>query len=500
MVSPPTASRLLLAIATLGAAAAVVALLSCWNVGWLSDDWVLLDGVQHGAFLEELRHVTVPRRALWWASMHGAGPWLFRLVAIGCHVAASLVVLPRLGRLFFPAWPIATGYVAGLGLLGLPVAFDAMVWPATVAYPILELELLAVAYAHLRWLRGGGRAWRVGSVLATAAALGTWELGISAPLVVAVLSVLTAARGRRAIRDVAPHALLLGPWLVLKLGLSSTARLEWLGVTRLVGHVLAAPLLALSPWPLNYRFLTSPAGAVLAVAVFVLALAAAWRVSREGTALLTLAVAVLLPVLPGPGPEARYLMLAAPWLVLLATAATRDVVVRSGPAGYVVLALAFVGFYGVAGAASWWMAARWRTAGAISRDILDGGLGTYIQGVGVAEWSVRRPRHARPAPRRAGAYSARRSRGGRLTAEYAGLDSRRSRTMAGKEPARAGLPSERQRPLRRGSVPAVSVRTPSRSTRPGMREVGHAALAYADVLHNLARYLTGKDTDAQRSG
>jgi hypothetical protein len=30
--------------------------------------------------------------------------------------------------------------------------------------------------------------------------------------------------------------------------------------------------------------------------------------------------------------------------------------------------------------------------------------------------------------------------------------------------------------------------------------VGHAALAYADVLHSLARYLIGKDTDAQRSG
>jgi RNA polymerase sigma-70 factor (ECF subfamily) len=27
-------------------------------------------------------------------------------------------------------------------------------------------------------------------------------------------------------------------------------------------------------------------------------------------------------------------------------------------------------------------------------------------------------------------------------------------------------------------------------------KLGHAALAYADVLHNLARYLTGKDTDA----
>jgi hypothetical protein len=372
MFSPSTGPRLLVAVAAVGAAAAVVALLSCWNVGWLSDDWVLLDGVQHGAFLEELRHVTVPRRALWWASMHGAGPWLFRLVAIGCHVAASLVVLPRLGRLLFPAWPVATSYLAGLGLLALPVGFDAIVWPATAAYSMLELELLAVAYAHLRWLRGGGRAWRVGSVLATAAALVTWEIAISAPLIVAVLSVLTAKRGRRAVRDVAPHALLLGPWLVLKLGLSSTATLEWLGVKRVVGHVLAAPLLALSPWPLNYRFLMSSTGVVLAIAVFVLALAAAWRLSRDGAAMLILAVAVLLPVLPGPGPEGRYLLLAAPWLVLLATAATRDVVVRSGPAGYMVLALAFVTFFGVAGAASWWMAARWRTAGTISRDVLDG--------------------------------------------------------------------------------------------------------------------------------
>ena len=365
-------SRLLLVIATLGAAAAVVALLSCWNVGWLSDDWVLLAGAQQGGFLEELRHISIPRRALWWASMHGAGPWLFRLVAIGCHVAASLVVLPRLGRLLFPAWPVAISYLAGLGLLASPVAFDAVVWPATAAYSMLELALLAVAYAHLRWLRGGGRAWRIGSVLATAAALVTWDLAISAPLVVAVLSVLTAARGRRAVRDVAPHALLLVPWIVLKLSLSSTATLEWLGFTRVFGHVLAAPLLTLSPWPLNYRFLSAPAGAVLAVAVFVLALVAAWRISRNGAALLLLAAAVLLPVLPGPGPEARYLLLAAPWLVLLATEATREVVVRSGRAGYVVLALGFVAFFSVTSAASWWMAARWRAAGVISRDVLDG--------------------------------------------------------------------------------------------------------------------------------
>ena len=364
--------RLLLAIATLGAAATVVALLSCWTVGWISDDWILLEGARHGGFLDELRHISIPRRALWSASMHGAGPWLFRLVAIGCHVAASLVVLPRLGRLLFPAWSVATSYLAGLGLLVLPVAFDAVVWPATAAYSMLELELLALAYAHLQWLRGGGSAWRVGSVLITAAALATWEFAITAPLVVVVLSVLTAARGRRAVRDVAPHALLLAPWLILKLGFSSRATLEWLGITRVAGHLLAAPLLTLSPWPLNYRLMMSSAGAILAAAVFVLALAAAWRVSQNGTALLMLAAAALLPVLPGPGPEARYLLLSAPWLVLLATEATRDVVVRSGRAGYVVLALAFVAFYAVAGAASWWMAARWRTAGAISRDVLDG--------------------------------------------------------------------------------------------------------------------------------
>jgi hypothetical protein len=142
--------------------------------------------------------------------------------------------MTSLGRLLFPAWPVATSYLAGLGLLALPVAFDAVVWPATAAYSMLELELLAMAYAHLRWLRGGGRGWRVGSVLAAAAALATWDLAISAPLVVAVLSVLTAARGRRAVRDVAPHALLLGPWIVLTLALSSTATLEWLGFTRVL--------------------------------------------------------------------------------------------------------------------------------------------------------------------------------------------------------------------------------------------------------------------------
>ena len=66
--------------------------------------------------------------------MHGAGPWLFRLVAIGCHMAASLVVLPRLGRLFFPAWPVATGYLAGLSLLGLPIARLSRLLEARLAY------------------------------------------------------------------------------------------------------------------------------------------------------------------------------------------------------------------------------------------------------------------------------------------------------------------------------------------------------------------------------
>jgi len=63
-------SRLLLVIATLGAAAAVVALLSCWSVGGLSDDWVLLAGAQQGGYvvlvLAFVAFFSVTGAASWW--------------------------------------------------------------------------------------------------------------------------------------------------------------------------------------------------------------------------------------------------------------------------------------------------------------------------------------------------------------------------------------------------------------------------------------------------
>jgi hypothetical protein len=363
--------RWIAVVAGLGAAATVLAALSCWHVGWLSDDWVFLRGAEQGALLEEARHVSVPRRALWWAVSLGAGPWIFRLAGLACHLGVGLVLVPRLAGLLFPGWSLATRVLAGLVLLALPVTIEGLVWPAAVAYPILELALVVTAYAHLRWLRDGASAWRAGSVLGTAAALATWEIGVTAPLVVLILS-LFARRGRRVLRDVAPHAALLVPWLAMKLALGSTGTLGWRGPVRMVGHVVATPLLALSPWPLDHVLLmTWPARALTAV-VFGLAVAAAWRLGRTGITLLFLAWGVLTPVLLAPGPEARYLLLAAPWLALLATAAVNDLAQRAGRPGRIALALAFVVFCAGGGAASWWLAARWRTAESIPRGVVDG--------------------------------------------------------------------------------------------------------------------------------
>ncbi len=78
-----------------------------------------------------------------------------------------------------------------------------------MAYRILELTLVTLAYAHGHWLRDAGRSWRVASLLATAAALLTWDLGVIAPVVVTVLSWLQARGMSRVLRDVAPHALLV---------------------------------------------------------------------------------------------------------------------------------------------------------------------------------------------------------------------------------------------------------------------------------------------------
>lgn len=372
MVSSSPAFRIVFSVLTLSALATVLAVLSCWNVGWLSEDWVMLERTRsERAFFEELRHISLPRRALWWAAAHGAGPWLFRLVGVGCHLVASLVVLPRVAALLFPASAHWTGYLAGLVLLALPVTIDPLVWASTVAYPILELVLLLVAYAHLRWLRDGDQAWRAGSWLATAAALLTWELGVAAPLVVTVLSVLLARQARRLLGDVAPHVFLVALWFALKLWLGSTEALDWRGPSWVLGHVLTVPLLVLSPWPLGRHLLTAWPGVLLAVTVFALVLAAAWRLGRVGIALLLLTWGVLGPVLAG-GPEARYLLVAAPWLVLLATAGLREVTASSRGAGRVALLIGLIAYSALAAGASWWQAVRWRTADVLARSIVDG--------------------------------------------------------------------------------------------------------------------------------
>ena len=174
------------------------------------------------------------------------------------------------------------------------------------------------------------------------------------------------------VRDVTPHVLLLILWSALKLAFGSTETLDWGEPMRLFGHPLSVPLLAVAPWPLGHRVLTEWPGVLLALAVLALVLATAWRVGRTGVALLCLTWGVLVPVLGGPGPEARYLLLAAPWLVLLGTAGVCAIAATCGRAGRIALVVGVLAFSATAAGTAWWLAGRWRTADEIARSIVDG--------------------------------------------------------------------------------------------------------------------------------
>jgi hypothetical protein len=190
-------------------------------------------------------------------------------------------------------------------------------------------------------------------------------------MMVAVLSWFRARRVRQGLRDVVPHALLVIPWVALKIALGSTEPLPVGGPVRLFGHLVAAPLLALSPWPLDRELLTAWPGIVMAGLVLALVLAAARRVGRPGAALLLLALAPLTPVLVGPGPEARYLFLAAPWLVLVAAAGLREASAGSGGASRAGLLVGLVVCYAISAATTWRTAERWRAADRMASVILD---------------------------------------------------------------------------------------------------------------------------------
>lgn len=357
--------RLVLVALGLAALARLVAATSTWPLDWRADDVLLLASAREGGLPLERAHLSAPRDLVLLACARlDVGPWLPRALALAAHLAAGLLLVPRLARrLGLDAW---TGRAAGLFILALPATFEPLAWPCTCAYPLLECSLLGLACAHLAALDGVARA-RAASVGATLVALLTWELGASAPLVVLALSWARGRTPREAAADVAPHLALVLAWAAVKLALGSVALPLARDPVRVAGNVAFTPLLLLSPLPLRRELLTSLPGALLAVgALALLALAARRAGDRAGRALAALPWVPLLPLLAGPGPESRNLLLAAPWAALL--------LARAAPRASWPLVAAVVVWSGCAGATSLLAASRWREADREARAVVDGVL------------------------------------------------------------------------------------------------------------------------------
>ena len=287
----------------------------------MSDDWCLLASAHTGAWQLEAHHLSFPRRLLFALVINtNAGPELVRAVAGLCLLVANLVLFPGVVCRLYPDWSRLRAHSVGLATLVLSTSLEATIWPAICAYPMLLCCLHAIARYHLDWLRTQESRWRVASILATCAAMCTWELGVGAiPLVVA----LSFGQGRPLRRigwDLVPHALIAVGYVAVKLIIGSSD-VPLRDLVRILGNTTYTPLLQLSPLPLTHGFLTSVGGAASALAALIIVGAAAFSLGRRGWALLAIPFALLAPVLLGPGPAQRYLLITAPWFVLLLWAA-----------------------------------------------------------------------------------------------------------------------------------------------------------------------------------
>ncbi len=288
----------------------------------MSDDWLILKLANDGSsWKPEANHFSLPMGLLWWVGGHFDSPIPARAVALTCHLISTLVVLPRSVQLLFPDWSARAGLLIGLCVLCLSGSAEPLVWACAAGYTVLGLCVNIAIYAHLRWLKAAELSWRLTSVVAVAAGLLTWEMGVCVPLLIVLVSVFKRRRAIESVRDALPHLLLLVPYAALKFSLDSVVTLAPSGPVRIVGNLVFTPLLALSPWLFDRTTLVAWYGAAMAGGLVVCFLGLGFKGRRrEPFVLAAMGFAMLSPVLHGPGPEQRYLYLAAPWL-LLATAA-----------------------------------------------------------------------------------------------------------------------------------------------------------------------------------
>ncbi len=362
--------RILTWVLGLCAAASVLAILSTWGVGWISDDWRLLERAwEVSFFLPEENHVSAYLAFVWWSGGVLDSPVPARALALLCHGIALLGVLPRIVRALFPDWDPRAGLWVALGALCLSSCAEPLVWACTSGYAGVGSCLLFAVYAHLRWLEDPSPRWRLAGVGAAFAGLLVLEYGILAAPLLALVSWSRERSLTRCARDVWPYLLLLVPYGLLKLGLESTVVLQPREPLRIAGNVGYTPFLALSPWLFHRDTLVALPGVAMAGGTL-LGLAALLIRGRRRTplALLLMGYVVLLPVIYGPGPEQRYLYLAAPWLLLGTVAAAH----AAGVTAKRRLALALVCAWAISSVFSLWrFAGHWREAGRVECAVLD---------------------------------------------------------------------------------------------------------------------------------
>lgn len=358
----PAAWGGLLVVAAVVGLAAVV---SCWTVGWVSDDWVLRRVYRKTWLLAQRDHLSLVDSFLWHLGFVFGSPLPVRLLAMGCHLLTLLIVFPRVIRGLFPRWEPATGLWVGVGVLSLSSCIEPLVWACAAPYALVGLLIMATVAAHLRWLEDEGRGWRFLSVATMALGLVTWEFAVAAAPLVVLTSWMRGRSALRSVRDGMPQLLLLLLYLGAKIAFGSTVTPALSGPVRLVGNILYTPLLTLSPVFFDRQFLLSPLAMLLATATLGALLLGALR-SRTRTVpgCLVAAYVPLLPVLAASGPQQRYLYLAAPWMVLAAVAAVAESGLsprtrRNFVSLAVVVAL-------VGGANQWRFAADWKQAAAMA--------------------------------------------------------------------------------------------------------------------------------------
>jgi hypothetical protein len=205
MEEPPAPRPVATWLLALGAAAVLAALLSTWGVGWVQDDWRILDRARRLRWLlPETNHLSVPMAAVWWTCGRTGSPLPTRVAALLVHLGSYLLLVPALARALVPDLPRRVALEAGLLGLCVWVSLDPLVWVATVAYALLVPSLLGATLLHLRGLEPDRRGARAASLAVLAAGLLTWELAATAPLLLALAAWARGQAPRAALRSAVP--------------------------------------------------------------------------------------------------------------------------------------------------------------------------------------------------------------------------------------------------------------------------------------------------------